>query len=57
MRIHGGGQVVQVADSSREFRDVLDLVRSWAAQRPDLVTDEYSRSRLLRPTTTPGDAG
>jgi hypothetical protein len=55
VRVHGGGQVVQVADSSREFPVVLDLVRAWAADRPELVTDEYSRSRLLRPTTTPGD--
>ncbi|WP_377641372.1 hypothetical protein [Oryzobacter terrae] len=55
VRVHGAGQVVQVADSSREFPAVLDLVRAWAAERPELVTDEYSRSRLLRPTTTPGD--
>ncbi len=55
VRVHGGGQVVQVADSSREFRAVLDLVRAWAAERPELVTDDYSRSRLLRPTTTPGE--
>ncbi len=54
VRVHGGGQVIQVADSSQEFPAVLDLVRAWAADRPELVTDEYSRSRLLRPTTTPG---
>ncbi|WP_392542700.1 hypothetical protein [Oryzobacter telluris] len=55
VRVQGGGQVVQVADSAREFQVVLDLVRAWAAQRPELVSDEYSRSRLLRPAPTPGD--
>ena len=46
----------QAGRSLPEYRLLREGVAMLdSCMRPELVTDDYSRSRLLRPTTTPGE--
>lgn len=42
-----GRVVAQVEESAREWTDALDMARFWASRHPGLVTDDYTRTRLV----------
>lgn len=44
-----GGVVAQIEESAREWAAGLDMARYWASRHPDLVKDDYTRGRLVRP--------